>query len=175
MKEHFVEAHASFGKIPDRIRNIFYMEFGVSIGPVTCACHMGRLGKTGLITLQGLDVRDAFKKRQEAAQRKLLQRRGSQRPASKPVGLGKISGAKGECEALHIETDSPILTEKQLMFEAAGGNNKDHVYSFGSHSATITAERQEGSSSTSSVSSVSSAAAQDAYIETEKRLWGYMQ
>ncbi|KAI5670941.1 hypothetical protein M9H77_11305 [Catharanthus roseus] len=28
MKEHFVEAHASFGKISDRIKNLWYTEFG---------------------------------------------------------------------------------------------------------------------------------------------------
>ncbi|KAI5667409.1 hypothetical protein M9H77_17262 [Catharanthus roseus] len=28
MKEHFVKAHASFGKIPDRTKNLWYTEFG---------------------------------------------------------------------------------------------------------------------------------------------------
>ncbi|KAI5668670.1 hypothetical protein M9H77_18523 [Catharanthus roseus] len=31
MKAHFVEAHPSFGKVPDRMKNIWYVEFKVSV------------------------------------------------------------------------------------------------------------------------------------------------
>ncbi|KAI5661738.1 hypothetical protein M9H77_21061 [Catharanthus roseus] len=67
-----------------------------------------------------------------------------------------------------IETGSPILTDKQLMFEAAGGSNKGLVYSFNSQSAAVTAERQGYSSSfMSSIPSVSSAAGHKACIKRE--------
>ncbi|KAI5662942.1 hypothetical protein M9H77_22265 [Catharanthus roseus] len=61
------------------------------------------------------------------------------------------------------------------MFETVCGSNKGHVYGFDSQSATITVERQGGSSSSSLVHSVSSGTAHESYIEREMRLWGYMQ
>ncbi|KAI5676047.1 hypothetical protein M9H77_06997 [Catharanthus roseus] len=39
---------------------------------------------------------------------------------------------KANAERLHIETGSPILTDEQLMFEAASGSNNGRVYGFGS-------------------------------------------
>ncbi|KAI5677840.1 hypothetical protein M9H77_08790 [Catharanthus roseus] len=39
---------------------------------------------------------------------------------------------KAKAERLHIETDSPIPTDEHLMFEATGGCNKGHIYSFSS-------------------------------------------
>ncbi|KAI5663190.1 hypothetical protein M9H77_22513 [Catharanthus roseus] len=56
--------------------------------------------------------------------------------ASTPTGLdhslnGEISGAKGKRG--HIETGSPMLPDEQLMFEAANGSSKGHVYDFGNN------------------------------------------
>ncbi|KAI5675408.1 hypothetical protein M9H77_06358 [Catharanthus roseus] len=82
---------------------------------------------------------------------------------------------KANTKRLHIKTGSPMPTDKQLMFEATGGSNKGHAYGFGSQFAAITAKQWGGSSSSSAVPSVSSAAAHDACIERERRLWGYMQ
>ncbi|KAI5678237.1 hypothetical protein M9H77_09187 [Catharanthus roseus] len=79
-----------------------------------------------------------------------------------------------DADCLHIETGSPISTDEQLMFEAASGSNKGHVYGFGSQFAAITAERQADSNSSSSVSSISFAAAHKSCTERERRLWGYM-
>ncbi|KAI5683032.1 hypothetical protein M9H77_04260 [Catharanthus roseus] len=87
--------------------------------------------------------------------------------------FGKELKANAEC--LHIETSSSMPTDEQLMFEAAGGSNKGHVYGFGSQCLAINAERWGSSSSSSFILSVSSAAAGDAYIEREKKVWGYMQ
>ncbi|KAI5654243.1 hypothetical protein M9H77_31430 [Catharanthus roseus] len=78
-------------------------------------------------------------------------------------------------------TIRPILgdakyQELKLMFEAAGGSNKVHVYSFGSQSAAVTTERRGGSSSSmSSIPFVSSIAGHKACIKRERRFWGYMQ
>ncbi|KAI5654483.1 hypothetical protein M9H77_31670 [Catharanthus roseus] len=81
------------------------------------------------------------------------------------------SELKANTERLHIEVGSSILTNEQLMFEAAGGSNKGHVYSFDSQSTAVTAERQGGSnSSMSSVHSISFAAGSEACIEKEMRL-----
>ncbi|KAI5668471.1 hypothetical protein M9H77_18324 [Catharanthus roseus] len=49
----------------------------------------------------------------------------------------KYKDLKANAECLHIETCSPILTDKQLMFEAAGGSNKGHVYGLQSVIVTI--------------------------------------
>ncbi|KAI5657826.1 hypothetical protein M9H77_26619 [Catharanthus roseus] len=49
LKEHFVEAHASFGKILDRIKNMWYTEFGKR--------YRWDLLHERAIKLQGLDVR----------------------------------------------------------------------------------------------------------------------
>ncbi|KAI5677655.1 hypothetical protein M9H77_08605 [Catharanthus roseus] len=46
-------------------------------------------------------------------------------------GPVKYQELKANAERLHIETRSPMLTDEQLMFEATGGSNKGHVYSFG--------------------------------------------
>ncbi|KAI5676389.1 hypothetical protein M9H77_07339 [Catharanthus roseus] len=86
----------------------------------------------------------------------------------------EISGAKGERGMLHIETGSPMPTDKQFIFEVADGSNKGHFCDFGLQSVAITTERQGGSSS-SSQEYVSFAASYDACIKREKRLWGYMQ
>ncbi|KAI5663013.1 hypothetical protein M9H77_22336 [Catharanthus roseus] len=83
---------------------------------------------------------------------------------------------KANVEQLHIETGSPIPTDEQLMFEATGESNKDHVCGFSSQSPATTVELQGGSSSSiSSVPLVFSAAGHKAYIERKRRLWGYMQ
>ncbi|KAI5683266.1 hypothetical protein M9H77_04494 [Catharanthus roseus] len=75
----------------------------------------------------------------------------------RPV-LGEELKANVQC--LHIETGLPIPTNEQLMFKAAGGSNKGHVYGFSLHSIS---------------SSVSSAKPPESYIEKETRLRGYMQ
>ncbi|KAI5656754.1 hypothetical protein M9H77_25547 [Catharanthus roseus] len=120
---------------------------------------MGRLGKIGLIMLQGLDARgssghvsaqmddyrtiheslgcmdsDAFKKKQEA----------------------KYQELKANEERLHIETSSSMPSDEQLMFEAACSSNKGYVYDFGLQFTAITTEHWGGSSSLSSIPSVSS-------------------
>ncbi|KAI5652787.1 hypothetical protein M9H77_29974 [Catharanthus roseus] len=63
--------------------------------------------------------------------------------------LGKELKVNAEC--LLIESGSPMPTNKQLMFEAASGSSKGHVYDFGSQSAAITIEQWGGSSSSSLV------------------------
>ncbi|KAI5669008.1 hypothetical protein M9H77_18861 [Catharanthus roseus] len=68
-----------------------------------------------------------------------------------PVGLDQILELKANAERLHVETGSHILTDKQLMFEAADGSNKGHIYGFGLQSTTITAKRRGGSSSSMSL------------------------
>ncbi|KAI5666795.1 hypothetical protein M9H77_16648 [Catharanthus roseus] len=80
-------------------------------------------------------------------------------PSVSAEGTAKYQELTMNAERLHTETSSCILTDEQLMFEAAGGNDKGHVYGFGSQSDTITMEHQEGNSSSSSV----------------PFLWGYMQ
>ncbi|KAI5669037.1 hypothetical protein M9H77_18890 [Catharanthus roseus] len=92
-------------------------------------------------------------------------------PTASSKGTTKYQELKANTECLHIEIGSPTPTDEQLMFEAASGSNKGHVYDFGSQSAAITAERWGGSSSSSSVPSASSAAAHESCIEKEKRLW----
>ncbi|KAI5658832.1 hypothetical protein M9H77_27625 [Catharanthus roseus] len=120
-------------------------------------------------------VWDAYKKKRETAQKNRLHGRGGQGPGKHTGGSRSfIEWLKANAEHLHIETGSPIPSDEQLMFEAAGGSNKGHVYGFGSQSGAITAERREGSSSLS-VPSVSSTAGHDACIEREKKLLGYMQ
>ncbi|KAI5671931.1 hypothetical protein M9H77_12295 [Catharanthus roseus] len=84
--------------------------------------------------------------------------------------LVKYQELKVNAEHLHIETDSPMPTNKKLMFEAACGSYKGHVYGFGSKSTAITAEQRRDSSSSSYVLSVSSTAAHNACIEREKRM-----
>ncbi|KAI5657983.1 hypothetical protein M9H77_26776 [Catharanthus roseus] len=81
-------------------------------------------------------------------------------PTSSAKGIAKYQELKVNAKHLHIKNGSPIPTDEQLMFEAVGGSNKCH---------------RQRSSSMLSVSSISSAAAHDACIEREKRLWGYMQ
>ncbi|KAI5649063.1 hypothetical protein M9H77_35068 [Catharanthus roseus] len=61
-----------------------------------------------------------------------------------------------------------------LMFEAASGSNKGHVYGLESQSLAITTECREGSSSSSSVPSISSTAAHESCIKMERKLCGYM-
>ncbi|KAI5661688.1 hypothetical protein M9H77_21011 [Catharanthus roseus] len=96
-------------------------------------------------------------------------------PTTSAERKAKYQEMKTNMEKLHIETGSPILTEEQLMFEVASGSNKDHVYGFGSKSTVVTVERRGGSSSSmSSVPSISFTASHKAYIERERRLWGYM-
>ncbi|KAI5668376.1 hypothetical protein M9H77_18229 [Catharanthus roseus] len=97
---------------------------------------------------------EAYKKRWEAVQQNKLQGHGGQ-------GRAKYQELKVNMEHLHIGTGSPILTDEQLMFEDAGGSNKDH--------------RRGGSSSSSSIPLISSAVDHEACIERERRLWGYMQ
>ncbi|KAI5681431.1 hypothetical protein M9H77_02659 [Catharanthus roseus] len=46
-------------------------------------------------------------------------------------GVVKYQELKANIERLHIETSSSMLINEQLMFEAAGGSNKGHVYGFG--------------------------------------------
>ncbi|KAI5680991.1 hypothetical protein M9H77_02218 [Catharanthus roseus] len=43
----------------------------------------------------------------------------------------KYQELKANIERLHIETSSSMLINEQLMFEAAGGSNKGHIYGFG--------------------------------------------
>ncbi|KAI5682172.1 hypothetical protein M9H77_03400 [Catharanthus roseus] len=74
----------------------------------------------------------------------------------------KYQELKANAECLHIENGLPILTDEQLMFEAAGGN-------------TVTTERWGGTSSSSSFPSVSFTVANEACIKRERRLWQYIQ
>ncbi|KAI5669772.1 hypothetical protein M9H77_19625 [Catharanthus roseus] len=99
---------------------------------------------------------DVYKKKWEAAQRNRLREYGGQ-------GQWEL---KENVECLHIETDSLMQTDEQLMFEAAGGSNKGHVYGFASQSATITVEQQEDSNSSLLVPSVSSATAHESCIKS---------
>ncbi|KAI5683705.1 hypothetical protein M9H77_04933 [Catharanthus roseus] len=121
---------------------------------------------------------EAYKKRREAPQQNRLQGRGGPGPGKHTSGssgkrselinvffvLAKYQKLMENAKRLHIETGPPILTDEQLMFEAASGSNKGHVYGFGSHSSSMF-----------SVPSVSSIAGHKACIEREKRFWGYMQ
>ncbi|KAI5676665.1 hypothetical protein M9H77_07615 [Catharanthus roseus] len=66
----------------------------------------------------------------------------------------EILGANGKRKAASHRDWSSILTDKQLMFEAADGSNKGYVYDFSLQSIAITVERWGDSSSTSSVLSV---------------------
>ncbi|KAI5671787.1 hypothetical protein M9H77_12151 [Catharanthus roseus] len=71
-------------------------------------------------------------------------------------GIPKYQELKANEKCLHIENGSPMLTDEQLTFEAAGGSKKGHVYGFGSQSAAITAEQRGGNSSSSSIPLISS-------------------
>ncbi|KAI5653590.1 hypothetical protein M9H77_30777 [Catharanthus roseus] len=68
------------------------------------------------------------------------------------LGKAKYQELKANAERLHIETGSPMLTDKQLMFEVVDGSNNGHVYGFGSQFATISVERWGGSNSLLSIS-----------------------
>ncbi|KAI5657198.1 hypothetical protein M9H77_25991 [Catharanthus roseus] len=133
---------------------------------------------------------DAFKKKQEVAQRNVLQEHDGRGPGKYTGGSRRLHNQsctsyciskrdnastydepKANVECLHIENCSPMPTDEQLMFEATDGSNKGHVYDFGSQSAAITTERRKVSSSSSLVSLVTFVAAHDAWIEREKRLW----
>ncbi|KAI5665132.1 hypothetical protein M9H77_24455 [Catharanthus roseus] len=87
----------------------------------------------------------------------------------------KYQELKSNAECFHIDTDSSIPTDEQLMFETTSGSHKGHVYDFSSQFATVIAEQRSGSSSLSSVPSVSSMGTHESCIEREKTLWGYMQ
>lgn len=77
-------------------------------------------------------------------------------------------------ECLHVKTGTLIPSDDALLFEAAGANNKGHVYNFCSQSGVITIEHHVGNN-LSSIPSVSSAVAHDCYIESERRLMEYIQ
>ncbi|KAI5656952.1 hypothetical protein M9H77_25745 [Catharanthus roseus] len=115
MKAPFVEIYPSFGKDLDRIKNMWYTEFGA-----------------------------------------------------------KYQELKANTERLHIDIGSPILTDEQLMFEAAGGSNKGYVYGFDSQSAAITVERWGGSSILLPIPSTSSAAAHESFIKRERKFASFM-
>ncbi|KAI5664425.1 hypothetical protein M9H77_23748 [Catharanthus roseus] len=119
MKEHFVEAHASLGKILDRIKNLWYVEFGKRY-------RWDRLHEH--------DILDAWEKWASLHYKDLMYE-------------VKYQELKMNTEHHHIETSLPIPTDKQLMFEVAGGSNKGHVYGFGSQFTAITAEQWGSSSS----------------------------
>ncbi|KAI5682470.1 hypothetical protein M9H77_03698 [Catharanthus roseus] len=58
---------------------------------------------------------------------------GAQRGESRSfIEWVKYHELKANTERLHTETGSPKSTDEQLMFEAISGNNKGHVYAFGS-------------------------------------------
>ncbi|KAI5676697.1 hypothetical protein M9H77_07647 [Catharanthus roseus] len=148
MKKHFVEAHASFGKIPNRIKNLWYTKFRKMYqwNPLHEHAIWDAWEKRASLRYKDL-IYEMLSRRSGRRHRGIVYRGVVTRgPASAPAGLagkngrGEISGAKAERKRLHIETDFPILTDEQLMFEAAGGSNKGHIYSFGSQYAAITAK-----------------------------------
>ncbi|KAI5675293.1 hypothetical protein M9H77_06243 [Catharanthus roseus] len=82
---------------------------------------------------------DPYKKKQEEAKMNYIQGRGGQgldkhtagsrgmvdkSPASPSAG----SRVKGKCGTPYIETGCEVPSDEQLMFEAASGSNKGHVY-----------------------------------------------
>ncbi|KAI5654945.1 hypothetical protein M9H77_32132 [Catharanthus roseus] len=71
-----------------------------------------------------------------AAQRNHLQGPGGQGPGKSTPA--KYQELKVNMERHHMETGLPILTDEQLMFEVACGDNKGHVYGFSSQSIVIT-------------------------------------
>ncbi|KAI5675867.1 hypothetical protein M9H77_06817 [Catharanthus roseus] len=80
---------------------------------------------------------DAFKKKREAAQRNHLQGHGGQGPENRRgICTFRVVRATASAEGTNGSTTP---TDEQLMFEATGGSNKGHVYSFCSQSAAIPA------------------------------------
>ncbi|KAI5659140.1 hypothetical protein M9H77_27933 [Catharanthus roseus] len=180
MKAHFVLADFSFGKVPDRMKNMWHTEFGkryrwdpmhehairdawqrwasLQYKDLMYKVHTDGYQSDWMSTAQYMSLCDewGYKNRREVGR----------------YTIGPILGEelKANTERLHIETGSPISINKQLMLDAAGGNNRDNVYGFGSQFAAVTAERQRGSgSSMSSIPSVSSAAGHEACIKKERR------
>ncbi|KAI5681444.1 hypothetical protein M9H77_02672 [Catharanthus roseus] len=94
IKEHFVEAHASFGRILDKIKNMWYTEFGLEWG--TTAQYT---------SLYDVWSSDTFKKNREVVQRNYLQGYGSQE-------LFIERELKANAEGLHIETGLPMPTDE---------------------------------------------------------------
>ncbi|KAI5666801.1 hypothetical protein M9H77_16654 [Catharanthus roseus] len=113
---------------------------------------------------------DAFKKKREGAHRNYLQGHDGQRPGKhtdessgrkwarvvRPTtlakGTEKYQELKRNAERLHIETHSPIPRQAVNPSPPSAGRQQQYVIGF------VT----------------SSAAAHDAFIDREKRLWGYM-
>ncbi|KAI5663723.1 hypothetical protein M9H77_23046 [Catharanthus roseus] len=130
MKEHFVEPLASLGKIPNKIKNIWYTKFKV---------RADGYQPESMTSVQYTSLFDW-----EVAQRSRLQGRGGQRPRKHTGGSRSFIEwlkLKANAERLHIETGSSIPTDEQLMFEATDGSNKGNVNGFGSQSSAINVER----------------------------------
>ncbi|KAI5668240.1 hypothetical protein M9H77_18093 [Catharanthus roseus] len=174
MNAYFLEAHPSFGKAPDRMKNMWYTEFGKKYrwDSMHERAIWDAWQRWASLRYKDLMYEEAYKKRQEASQQNWLQRRDSQGPGKHTGGSrsfiewAKCQKLKANMERLHIETSLPIPIDEQLMFEAVGRSDNNHVYDFGSQSTAVTTERRGGSSnSMSSVPSVSSAAGHEACIE----------
>ncbi|KAI5683186.1 hypothetical protein M9H77_04414 [Catharanthus roseus] len=118
MKAHFVDAHPSFGKVPDRIKNMWYTKFRKRYrwDPMHESAIWDAWQKRASLRYKDLiyEVRvdgyqpdwmttaqytnicyewglEVYKKRQEVAQQNRLQGRVGQGPASTPAGLGLLS------------------------------------------------------------------------------------
>ncbi|KAI5662321.1 hypothetical protein M9H77_21644 [Catharanthus roseus] len=172
MKAHSVEAHPSFGKVPNRIKNMWYTIFGKR-------CDSSGISPTGGLLHINKSVIDGARRhaRRGRKRHRKTDYRGmvGRGPAITPAVLGlSLTGEDGRglhtietvysttvfCEAkyqeleanvecLHIEIGLPIPTDEQLMFEAAGDSNKGHIYSFTSQLATVITKHRRGSSSLS--------------------------
>ncbi|KAI5659134.1 hypothetical protein M9H77_27927 [Catharanthus roseus] len=165
MKAYFVESHSSFGKVPNRMKNILCLVAEeVSTGPDTLVCHSGRFAETGFIIIQRLDA--GVGKDEQG-----LRNVGIVCPTASAEGtvgrytIRPILGneLKANTERLHTKTGSPIPIHEQLMIEASSGSNKRNVYGFGSQSATVIAERRRGNSSSMSSIPLMSFAAQERF------------
>ncbi|KAI5682548.1 hypothetical protein M9H77_03776 [Catharanthus roseus] len=84
------------------------------------------------------------------------------------VSTSQIFRVKGKCRTSLYKDRLRSPSHEQLIFEAAGGSNNDHVYGFGSQSGTYC------SGSSSSVSFVSSTTTHECYIERDKQWHRYM-
>ncbi|KAI5667499.1 hypothetical protein M9H77_17352 [Catharanthus roseus] len=133
MKAHLVEAHPSFWKVSDRIKNMWYTKFGK---------------RYRWDPMHERAILDAWQKQASLRYKDLMYEVGIQEEArggtaESAIGAwwpgawqahrwDKYQELKANAKRLHIETGSPILNNEQLMFEAAGGSNNGHVYGVGS-------------------------------------------
>ncbi|KAI5666452.1 hypothetical protein M9H77_16305 [Catharanthus roseus] len=173
MKAYFVEAHPNFGKVPDRIKNMYYTEFRARRHTRRSRRWHSRtnyrtvvargLGSTptGLgFSLSG----GARPLHSWTCMSYCISRRDSGSIYDQRVlGEAKYQEPKANAKCLHIETGSPILTDEQLMFEGLSVAAIRATFMVSAHSLQPSPQ-----------SAGKATAARHQFLR-ERRLWGYIQ